>query len=113
VRPVDVIWVTTKATQLADALERVPATAAEDSVVVPPLNGLEHRGAAPPAVGRCGRSWTTISTERVALIGPNGVGKSSLLNGICGIVKPGELRGCAKPGPQLVALTPDSPPAPT
>jgi 2-dehydropantoate 2-reductase len=38
--PVDVVWVTTKATQLADALERVPA--AGDSVVVPLLNGLEH-----------------------------------------------------------------------
>jgi 2-dehydropantoate 2-reductase len=39
-RPVDVVWVATKATQLADALERVPAAAAE--VVVPLLNGLEH-----------------------------------------------------------------------
>ncbi|MGH3079935.1 MAG: ketopantoate reductase family protein [Gaiellaceae bacterium] len=38
--PVDVVWVTTKATQLADALERVPT--AGDSVVVPLLNGLEH-----------------------------------------------------------------------
>jgi 2-dehydropantoate 2-reductase len=40
--PVDVVWVTTKATQLADALERVPADTAEDSVVVPLLNGLDH-----------------------------------------------------------------------
>jgi 2-dehydropantoate 2-reductase len=38
--PVDVVWVTTKATQLADALERVPA--ADDSVIVPLLNGLDH-----------------------------------------------------------------------
>ena len=38
-RPADVVWVTTKATQLTQALERVPATPA---VVVPLLNGLEH-----------------------------------------------------------------------
>jgi 2-dehydropantoate 2-reductase len=41
-RAVDAVWVTTKATQLADALERVPAEAAEDAVVVPLLNGLDH-----------------------------------------------------------------------
>jgi 2-dehydropantoate 2-reductase len=40
--PVDVVWVTTKATQLADALERVPKTAAENAVLVPLLNGLDH-----------------------------------------------------------------------
>ena len=40
--PVDVMWVTTKATHLADALERVPEAAPEDSVVVPLLNGLDH-----------------------------------------------------------------------
>jgi 2-dehydropantoate 2-reductase len=39
-QPVDVVWVTTKAPQLAEALERVPASAAE--VVVPLLNGLDH-----------------------------------------------------------------------
>jgi 2-dehydropantoate 2-reductase len=39
-RSVDVVWVATKATQLADALERIPAGAAE--VVVPLLNGLDH-----------------------------------------------------------------------
>jgi 2-dehydropantoate 2-reductase len=40
--PVDVVWVATKATQLADALKRVPEAAAEDSVIVPLLNGLDH-----------------------------------------------------------------------
>jgi 2-dehydropantoate 2-reductase len=39
---VDVVWVTTKAPHLADALQRVPQTAAEDAVVVPLLNGLDH-----------------------------------------------------------------------
>jgi 2-dehydropantoate 2-reductase len=40
--PVDVVWVTTKAHHLSEALDRVPKTAAEDSVVVPLLNGLVH-----------------------------------------------------------------------
>jgi 2-dehydropantoate 2-reductase len=40
--PVDVVWVTTKATYLADALHRVPEAAAQGSVVVPLLNGLDH-----------------------------------------------------------------------
>ena len=39
-RPVDVVWVATKATQLADALERVGA--AKGAAVVPLLNGLDH-----------------------------------------------------------------------
>lgn len=41
-QPVDVIWVTTKATQLARAVERVPTGAVGDAVVVPLLNGLDH-----------------------------------------------------------------------
>ena len=40
--PMDVVWVTTKAYHLAEALDRVPKAAAEDSVVVPLLNGLDH-----------------------------------------------------------------------
>jgi 2-dehydropantoate 2-reductase len=39
---VDVVWVTTKARHLADALERVPEASAKGSVVVPLLNGLDH-----------------------------------------------------------------------
>jgi 2-dehydropantoate 2-reductase len=41
-QPVDVIWVATKATQLADAVERISEGAARDGVIVPLLNGLEH-----------------------------------------------------------------------
>jgi 2-dehydropantoate 2-reductase len=41
-RPVDVLWVTTKATQLRDALERIPDGAAANAIVVPMLNGLDH-----------------------------------------------------------------------
>ncbi len=40
--PVDVLLVTTKATQLADALDRVPADVLGNAVVVPLLNGVEH-----------------------------------------------------------------------
>ncbi|MGY1915052.1 ketopantoate reductase family protein [Blastococcus sp. SYSU DS0973] len=40
--PVDVLLVTTKATQLDDALDRVPADVLGDAVVVPLLNGVEH-----------------------------------------------------------------------
>jgi 2-dehydropantoate 2-reductase len=39
-RAVDVLWVTPKAAQLADALERAPA--ADGMVIVPLLNGLDH-----------------------------------------------------------------------
>jgi len=38
-RPVDALWVTTKAMQLAEALDRIRA---DESVVVPLLNGLDH-----------------------------------------------------------------------
>jgi len=40
--PVDAVLVTVKATHLAQALDRVPADALGDAVVVPFLNGLEH-----------------------------------------------------------------------
>src|SRR5215210_5187549 len=41
-RRVDALSVTTKAVQLTDALERVPPGAAEGTLVVPFLNGLDH-----------------------------------------------------------------------
>jgi 2-dehydropantoate 2-reductase len=41
-RPVDVLWVTTKATQLQDGLEGIPEGAAANAIVVPLLNGLDH-----------------------------------------------------------------------
>jgi 2-dehydropantoate 2-reductase len=41
-REIDVLWVTPKATQLAAALELVPADRVGDCVVVPLLNGLDH-----------------------------------------------------------------------
>ncbi|RBY96324.1 ketopantoate reductase family protein [Blastococcus sp. TF02-8] len=43
--PVDVLLVTTKATSLDEALERVPAEVLGDAVVVPLLNGVEHMAA--------------------------------------------------------------------
>ena len=41
-REVDVIWVTPKATQLADALELVSSEASAGMTIVPLLNGLDH-----------------------------------------------------------------------
>jgi 2-dehydropantoate 2-reductase len=50
--PVDVCLVTVKATQLAEAVEAVPAEALGDALVVPFLNGVDHvawlRGRYPP-----------------------------------------------------------------
>ena len=40
--PVDAVLVTVKATQLDEALRRVPGEALGDAVVIPFLNGLEH-----------------------------------------------------------------------
>ena len=40
--PVDAVVVATKATQLDDALSRLPADALGDAVVLPLLNGVEH-----------------------------------------------------------------------
>jgi 2-dehydropantoate 2-reductase len=41
-RPVDACFVTVKATQLSDALGRLPASAIGQGLVIPFLNGLEH-----------------------------------------------------------------------
>jgi 2-dehydropantoate 2-reductase len=66
-RPVDVVWVSTKAPQLADALERVTEVPADDPVVVPLLNGLDHaellRGRFGPT--RVLPASITIESERV------------------------------------------------
>src|SRR4051812_46991411 len=40
--PVDVVLVTVKATQLHDALDRLPADVVGNALVVPLLNGVEH-----------------------------------------------------------------------
>lgn len=42
--PVDACLVTVKATQLHEAVQRVPATALGEGVVIPFLNGLDHVG---------------------------------------------------------------------
>jgi 2-dehydropantoate 2-reductase len=66
-RPADVIWVATKATQLAEALDRVSETAVEDSVIVPLLNGLDHVELLRARFGatRVLPSAITIESERV------------------------------------------------
>ena len=42
--PVDVLLVTVKATQLAQAMEAIPAALLGDALVVPFLNGIDHLG---------------------------------------------------------------------
>jgi 2-dehydropantoate 2-reductase len=41
-RPVDVVWVATKATQLESALALAPVDQVGDAVVIPLLNGVDH-----------------------------------------------------------------------
>jgi 2-dehydropantoate 2-reductase len=43
-RPVDVLWVTVKATQLDDAIKIAAPAVAGNAVVVPLLNGIDHVG---------------------------------------------------------------------
>jgi branched-chain amino acid transport system ATP-binding protein len=43
-----------------------------------------------PAVAVDGVSLTVDAGERVALVGANGAGKTSLLNAVCGVVRPAE-----------------------
>ena len=62
-RDVDALWVTTKATQLAGAVERVRAT---DAVVVPLLNGLEHVGLLRERFDTVLPASIAVESERVA-----------------------------------------------
>ena len=59
-----------------------------------------------PAVALDGVSLTLGPGERVALVGANGAGKSSLLNAICGVVRPaaGEVRVA---GDDVTGMTPN------
>ena len=43
-RPVEVVWVTTKATQLEPALTLAPVDQVGEAVVIPLLNGVDHVG---------------------------------------------------------------------
>ena len=70
-RPVDALWVTTKATQLADALERAPAEAARGAIVVPLLNGLEHVDVPSPDLRRRRRA-PGVDDGRVGARGAGG-----------------------------------------
>jgi 2-dehydropantoate 2-reductase len=51
-RPVDVLWVTVKATQLEAALELAAPAVAPDAIVVPLLNGVDHVDRLRRAFGR-------------------------------------------------------------
>jgi 2-dehydropantoate 2-reductase len=74
--PVDACFITVKATHLTDAVERVPADALGQSLVIPFLNGLEHvdylRTVYPPASVVAG----TIRVE-TARVGPGSIRQTS------------------------------------
>lgn len=71
-KPVDVLWVTCKATQLAQALAAAPAAQVDGAIVVPLLNGLDHvaavrreYGAAAIVVGMMRTESTRVAPGRI------------------------------------------------
>jgi 2-dehydropantoate 2-reductase len=75
--PVDVLWVTVKATQLEAALASAPPEAAPDALVVPLLNGIDHvellrrtYGADRVAAGAIGVEAERIAPGRIVQPGP-------------------------------------------
>lgn len=63
-RPVDVVWVTPKATDLEAALHAVPAEAVGDAVVVPLLNGVDHLAALQARFPRVAAGAIRVESER-------------------------------------------------
>ena len=63
-RPVDVLWVTPKATQLDAALELVPST---DALVVPLLNGIDHVALLRERFARVVPGAIYVESERVGV----------------------------------------------
>jgi 2-dehydropantoate 2-reductase len=65
-RPVDVLWVSTKATSLEGALELAPADAVGDAVVIPLLNGIDHVERLREFYGRVVAGAIRVESERLA-----------------------------------------------
>jgi 2-dehydropantoate 2-reductase len=75
--PVEVLWVTVKATQLEAALASAPADAAPGALVVPLLNGIDHiellrrtYGADRVAAGAIGVEAERVAPGRIVQPGP-------------------------------------------
>jgi 2-dehydropantoate 2-reductase len=75
--PVEVLWVTVKATQLEAALASAPAEAAPSALVVPLLNGIDHiellrrtYGADRVAAGSIGVEAERVAPGRIVQPGP-------------------------------------------
>jgi len=64
-RPVDVLWVATKATQLEDALPLAPADRVGDALVVPLLNGIDHVEVLRARFPRVAAATIQVESERV------------------------------------------------
>jgi 2-dehydropantoate 2-reductase len=65
-REVDVLWITTKATQLEQALELAPPTAVGDATVIPLLNGIDHVAALRRRHRRVVAGAIRVESERTA-----------------------------------------------
>ncbi len=64
--PVDVLWVTVKATGLEAALELVPPTAVGGALVVPLLNGVEHMALLRRHYARVAAAAIRVESERTS-----------------------------------------------
>jgi 2-dehydropantoate 2-reductase len=66
-RDVDVVWVTTKATQLESALPLIPAARVADATVVPLLNGVDHVAVLRSLYARVAAGAIRVESERVGV----------------------------------------------
>jgi len=64
-REVDVVWVTTKATQLASALPLIPSARVGEATVVPLLNGVDHVALLRSVYARVVAGALRVESERV------------------------------------------------
>jgi 2-dehydropantoate 2-reductase len=64
-REVDVVWVTTKATQLASALSLVPPARVAEATIVPLLNGIDHVAVLRSLYARVVPGAMRVESERV------------------------------------------------
>ena len=65
-RPVDVLWVTTKATGLTDSLSMASASRVRDALVVPLLNGVDHLVQLRTVYPRVAGAAIRVESERTA-----------------------------------------------
>jgi 2-dehydropantoate 2-reductase len=65
-RPVDIVWVTTKATQLDAALTLAPVDQVGDALVIPLLNGVDHIGRLRARYPNVAAGSVRVESERIS-----------------------------------------------